>query len=236
MMGFTPGLLYIDSTYLLLIVPVFVLSLVAQFYVRRMYTKFSQVRSARGITAEDAARRILDRNGCSTVTIEAVAGTLSDHFDPRTGTLRLSEATRTSSSVAAIGVAAHEAGHAIQHTERYLPNVLRAALVPAARIGSTIGPYIALAGIILTLPILLDIGIVLFAAALLFYLVTLPVELNASRRAMVQLEQNGILGSSELTGARRVLTAAALTYIASALVAFASLTRMILLSRGMRRR
>ena len=227
---------YFDSYYLYLILPALLLSLLSQFYVKKTFSRYSQVGSLRGISAEQAARNILDTNGCGDVRLETVAGELTDHYDPKSRTLRLSQSTSGSASVAALGVAAHEAGHAIQHAEGYLPNRIRSAISPAAGIGSSFGPYLALFGILLGIPALVDIGILLFSAAVLFYLVTLPVEFNASRRAIAILGQSGILGTEELQGAKKVLTAAALTYVASTLMAFASLLRLILLSRGNRRR
>ena len=227
---------YFDTYYLYLILPAFLLSLLSQFYVKKTFSHYSQVASQRGITADQAARGILDDNGCADVQMETVSGNLTDHYDPKSRALRLSQTTSGSSSVAALGVAAHEAGHAIQHAVGYLPNRIRSAITPVAGIGSSFGPYMALFGILLGLPALVDIGILLFSAAVLFYLVTLPVEFNASRRALAILGQTGILDTAELPGARKVLNAAALTYVASTLMAFASLLRLILLSRGNRRR
>lgn len=230
------GFYGIDPAFLVLIIPTLLLSLYAQFRVKSTFNRFNKVVSRSGFTGESAARQILDRSGLFNVRIERVAGSLTDNFDPGTNVLRLSDATFASHSIAAIGVAAHEAGHAIQHDEGYLPNKIRSALVPAANIGSRFGPYLALFGIILGMTSLLNIGIVLFAVAVLFYLVTLPVEFNASIRAVHVLEEQGIMADDELSGAKSVLRAAALTYIASALVAFANLLRLILLSRNSRDR
>ncbi len=226
----------IDPTYLLLIIPALLLSLYAQFRVKSTFNRFSQVGSRSGLTGEGAARQILDRSGLFNVRIERVPGSLTDHFDPRTNVLRLSDATYANASIAAIGVAAHEAGHAIQFQEGYLPNRIRGSLVPVANIGSRFGPYLALFGLILGMTSLLNIGIVLFFFAFLFYLVTLPVEFNASRRAVRILADQSILTNTELDGAQSVLRAAALTYVASALMAFANLVRLILLSRNSRDR
>lgn len=227
---------YIDPYFFYLIVPALLLSLLSQMFVKSTFARYSQVNASSGITAEQAARRILDLNGCSNVAIETVAGNLTDNYDPRTGVLHLSQTTYSSTSVAALGVAAHEAGHAVQHANGYLPNRIRSAMVPVAGIGSSAGPFLAFFGIILSIPILTQIGILLFSAAVLFYVVTLPVEFNASKRAIEILGQTGMLAPEELRGARRVLTAAAMTYVASTLMAFASLLRLILLSRGNRRR
>ena len=227
------GMLYgLDIWYFILVIPTLVLSLIAQSKVKSTFAKFSGVRAQSGYTGLSAARRILDQNGLRNVNIEGVRGQLTDHFDPRSNVLRLSESTYADNSIAAIGVAAHEAGHAIQHATGYFPNKIRGSLVPVAQIGSSLGPYMAIFGIIMSLPLLTQIGIFLFAGAFLFYLITLPVEFNASSRAMRLLEDQGILGDQELKGARKVLTAAAMTYLASALTAFASLLRLILLSRG----
>lgn len=226
---------YGDSWYLILVLPAFILSMIASYMVKRTFKKYDQMPSASNYSGASAARRILDENGLSDVAIERVSGELTDHFDPRTRILRLSQSTHDSTSVAAIGVAAHEAGHAIQHANSYFPNKIRGVLVPAANVGSSAGPYLAILGLILKMPILVNIGILLFAVAVLFYLVTLPVEFNASYRAMRMLDQSGMLYGDELVGARKVLTAAAMTYVASLLVALASLARLILLSRGRRR-
>jgi len=226
---------YGDIWYLILVVPAFIISMIASVMVKKTFKKYDQMPSESNNTGASAARKILDDNGLNDVVIERVSGELTDHFDPRTRILRLSQSTHDSTSVAAIGVAAHEAGHAIQHANAYFPNKIRGVLVPAANIGSTAGPYLAIFGLILNFPILVNIGILLFAIAVLFYIVTLPVEFNASHRAMRILGQSGILYGDELVGARKVLTAAALTYVASLLVAIASLARLILLSRGRRK-
>jgi Zn-dependent membrane protease YugP len=233
MWGGLGGMLYgLDSWYFILVLPTILLAMFAQSRVKSTFAKYSGVRAQSGYTGLTAARRILDQNGLRQVNIEGIRGQLTDHFDPRANVLRLSESTYGDNSIAAIGVAAHEAGHAVQHAVGYIPNKIRGALVPVAQIGSSVGPYMAIFGIFLGLPFLTEIGIVLFAGAFLFYLITLPVEFNASSRAMRLLEDQGILGSEELRGARKVLNAAAMTYVASALTAFASLLRLVLLSRG----
>ncbi len=227
--------LYGDIWYIVLVLPAFVLSMIASMMVKRTFKKYDQMPSSSNYSGASAARKILDMNGLQQVSIERVSGELTDHFDPRTNILRLSQSTHDSTSVAAIGVAAHEAGHAIQHANSYFPNKIRGVLVPVANIGSSAGPYIAMIGLFMRLPLLVNIGIVLFAIAVLFYLITLPVEFNASHRAMHLLRESNILYGDEITGARSVLTAAAMTYVASLLVALASLARLILLSRGRRR-
>lgn len=226
---------YGDIWYVVLVLPAFVISMIASFMVKRTFKKYDQMSSSLNLSGADVARRILDSNGLYNVSVERVSGELTDHFDPRTNVLRLSASTHDSRSVAAIGVAAHEAGHAIQHANSYLPNKIRGGLVPIANIGSTAGPYLAMIGIFMRMPLIINIGIVLFAIAVFFYLITLPVEFNASFRAMRILKEDNILYGDELSGARNVLTAAAMTYVASLLVALTSLIRLILLSRGRRR-
>lgn len=229
------GLFYMqDVWYFILVVPAFIISMIASVMVKKTFKKYDAMPSSNSTSGASAARKILDLNGLTNVSIERVSGELTDHFDPRTNILRLSESTHDSISVAAIGVAAHEAGHAIQHANSYLPNKVRGVLVPVANIGSSIGPYLAIFGIISGLTFLVDIGIILFSVAVLFYVVTLPVEFNASLRAMRILDETNILYGDELVGARRVLTAAAMTYVASLLVALANLARLIFL-RGRRR-
>jgi Zn-dependent membrane protease YugP len=176
----------------------------------------------------------MDAGNVSNVRIERVAGSLTDHYDPGNRVLRLSDPVFASDSVAAVGVAAHETGHAIQHARHYGPLALRSTLVPAANIGSSMGPWIAIAGIFLSFPLLTTVGILLFTGAVAFYLITLPVEINASRRALAALRGAGVMTEDELKGVRNVLSAAAMTYIASALVALMSLIRLLLLSRRRR--
>ena len=224
--------IYIDPYYLILVIPALLLSLVAQAAVKGTFSKYSKLGAKSGYTGQSAARRILNQNGLSHIAVERVAGQLTDHYDPKAKVLRLSESTYDSSSIAAIGVAAHEAGHAVQHDEGFWANTIRSALVPVAQIGSSVGPYMAIFGFFAGLEFLIYLGIVLFAGAVLFYLITLPVEFDASRRAIRVLEDQGMLTDQELKGAKSVLRAAAMTYIASTLVAFASLLRLILLARG----
>src|SRR5660397_180481 len=201
---------------LILLVPAIVLSLYAQYKVKTTFNKYSKVPSAQGLTGAQAARRLLDSAGLQDVQIEAASGRLSDHYDPRSRVLRLSKDVGGKNSLASLGVAAHEAGHALQHAQGYGPMRLRSALVPAASLGSNLG---------------MILGIVLFSAAVFFTVVTLPVEINASQRAMKQLTSHGILVSQEAAGAQKVLNAAALTYVAAALMAILNLVRLILISR-----
>jgi hypothetical protein len=226
--------MFFDQYYLLLVVPTMLLSLWAQFMVKSTFSKYSKVQSSRGISGVNAADILLRSNNISDVRVEAVGGSLTDHYSPMDKKLRLSDPVYGSASIAAIGVAAHEAGHAIQHATKWGPLALRSTLVPVANIGSRFGPIMAMIGLFMSMNILLNIGILLFSGAVLFYLITLPVEFNASNRALALLRSNNVLNEQELKGAKKVLTAAALTYVASALTAIASLLRLILLSRRRR--
>lgn len=226
----------IDTFYVILVIPAFIFSLYAQFRVKSVFNKYSRVASRRGITGAAMARMMLDSNGLYDITVDRVHGSLTDHYDPRSRTLRLSESVYSNISVAAIGVAAHETGHALQHKEGYAPLTLRSTLVPIAGIGSSIGPYLAIFGLVFNWGLLVELGIILFTIAVAFYLITLPVEFNASRRAIEMLEASGTLSYDEIEPARKVLRAAAMTYVASAAVAIASLLRLILLASAGRRR
>ena len=220
-----------DSTYILVIIAFF-LSMFASFGVKATYAKYSKVRNHSAMTGSMAARKILDMNGLYQVRIERVSGNLTDHYDPKANVIRLSESVYDSDSVAAIGVAAHETGHAIQHNVGYFPIKLRNAVLPVANIGANAAMPLAILGFIMGLPMLVNIGIVLFSAVVLFQLVTLPVEFNASARALSILKNGYILTEVELNGAKKVLTAAALTYVAAMLTSLMSLIRLILLSRN----
>lgn len=217
---------------IVLLVPALILGIYAQVKVSSSFNRYSQVPSARGLTGAQGARMVLDSAGLSDVGIEIAGGRLSDHYDPRTRVLTLSPEVGNSNSLAALGVAAHEAGHAMQHAQGYPAFRLRSALVPVANLGTNLGFILFFIGLIFYRSgILMNIGILLYAGAVLFTLVTLPVELNASRRAMAQLENRSILVADELTGAKQVLSAAALTYVAAALMAILQLGRLILISR-----
>ena len=222
----------IDIYYLTLIIPAMILTIIAQVKVKSAYRKYSEVYSSRGYTAADITRRILDDNGLHQISIQHVAGELTDHYDPQAGVIRLSDSVINSSSVAAIGVAAHEAGHAIQRKERYAPIEVRNSILPVVQLSSRIGLPLAFIGLIFGLSPLVKVGIILFSAVVLFQLITLPVELDASRRAIKTLSENAYLEGEELTGAKKVLTAAAMTYLAAAIVAVMNLIRLILLSRS----
>jgi len=217
-----------DPTYILVLIA-FALSLFASFGVKRTYSKYEKVRSTRGYTAADVARAILDRNGLQHIRIERVGGNLTDHFDPRTNVVRLSDSTFGSSSVAAIGVAAHECGHAIQHATGYAPIKIRNSIVPVVNIGSTISMPLFVIGLFLGHYGLSLAGVILFSLVLVFQLITLAVEFNASTRAIKILDGGNILFDEELTGAKKVLTAAALTYVAGVASTALQLLRLLLI-------
>lgn len=227
---------YYDPTYFLVLIGA-VLCILAQLRVKSTYKKYSRVRSRSGMTGAQAAQRILQLSGIYDVRIEHVRGELTDHYDPSKKVLRLSDAVYGSDSIAAIGVAAHECGHAVQHNKGYAPLTFRTALVPVANIGSWAGIPIILLGAVLGMnQMLIQIGIWVFALAVLFQIVTLPVEFNASGRALAMLGNYGMLAQDETSGCRKVLSAAALTYVAAAAAAILQLLRLILLFGGGRRR
>ena len=214
-----------------------IISLIAQWRVNSAFSKYSRVASMSGMTGAQAARMILQSNGINDVSVQRISGKLTDHYNPSTKVLNLSESVYGSTSVAAIGVAAHECGHAILHARGYFPLSLRTALVPVANIGSQLSWVFIIVGAILSFnQTLITIGIIMFSAAVLFQLVTLPVEFNASARALEQLESNGILYRDEVSQTRKVLSAAALTYVAAAATAILQLLRLIILFGGRGRR
>ena len=220
--------MYMFYWLLLLIIP-----LAASANVKMTYKKYSKISNSRGITAEEVARRILDNNGLYNIRIERIGGHLTDHFDPSAGVRRLSDSVYGKTSVAAIGVAAHECGHAVQHAEEYSPIVIRNKLVPITNFCSRASYFIILAGMILSFnTVLINIGIILFLAVVAFQLITLPVEFNASSRALKTLEGDAILEMDEVPKARKVLKAAALTYVASLITAIIQLLRLIAISRS----
>lgn len=225
----------LDPMYFLFILPPILLMLWAQSRVRGTFTKYSQIRNQRGMTGAQVARTILDANGLYDVPVEMVQGELSDHYDPRTRTLRLSPQVYGTQSVAALGIAAHEAGHALQHKEGYVPLQVRSALVPAASIGSNLGWIMILAGVVIGLTQLAWLGVAFFAAGTLFALVTLPVEFNASNRALQMLTTMGIVDRTEYDQNKQVLNAAALTYIAGFLAALMQLLYWVMAIFGMSR-
>ncbi len=236
----------IDITYLIFVLPAVLLSLWASAMVKSRFAKFDKVASKRNLTGAQAAALLLEKNGITDVKISHINGDLTDNYNPTNNVLSLSDSTYSSTSIAAIGVAAHETGHAIQHHVGYFPLVFRKALVPVANIGSRFGPLLAVAGLVFgstaesnlsIFQLITDIGLILFGLSVLFYIVTLPVEFNASSRALKILKETGALtDSSEISGARKVLWAAAMTYVASALTAIGSFLRILLLTRGRKRR
>ena len=220
-----------DPTYILLIIGM-LLSLAASAKLKSTFAIYRRMESASGMTGAQAAQRILRNAGVYDVRIEPISGELTDHYDPRTKTVRLSEPIYNKTSLAAVGVAAHECGHAIQHATNYAPLNLRSAIVPIANLGSTLSWPLFLAGLIMSFRPLLTAGIVLFTAAVLFQLVTLPVEINASSRALKLLNADGILAPQEVRGAKKVLTAAALTYVAALAGSILQLLRLLILAGG----
>ena len=231
------GYYYWDPTYILVVIGA-VICMIASARVKGTFNKYSQLRSMSGMNGAQVAQRVLQAAGIYDVQVRHVSGSLTDHYDPRTKTVNLSDPVYNATSVAALGVAAHECGHAIQHAKSYAPLSIRSALVPIANFGSMLAWPVILIGLLfntLSSGLIIDIGILLFSAAVLFQLVTLPVEFDASRRALVMLRTQGILADDELRYTRRVLKSAALTYVASAAAAILQLLRIILITNGRRR-
>ena len=229
-----------DMTYIILVLPCVILAMWASANVNSTFQKYSKVHSIRRITGADAAQRVLSANGVTGVRIERVSGNLTDHFDPKANVIRLSDSVYDSTSTAAIGVACHEAGHAVQYAKHYSPMKLRAAVIPATNIGSKLAMPLILIGVLLSAFYdmsysLVYLGIACFGLSLVFQLITLPVEFNASRRAMNAISAANILTEEEQRGARKTLTAAALTYVAATAVALMQLLRLILIFGGRRR-
>lgn len=227
---------YMDYWYVTLVIPAILLGVIAQISVSTTFNKYSKKLSRRGITAAEAATRILRDNGLSHIRVERIGGNLTDHFDPKNNVIRLSDSVCDSTSIAAIGVAAHEAGHAVQHATNYIPIKIRNSIVPVANLGSRLAPLLIIFGLVLSFEPLVWIGIILYSAMALFQLVTLPVELNASRRATKTITNMMLLDDEEVKGAKKVLTAAALTYVAALITTLAHLFRFIMLARGRNRR
>lgn len=231
------GYYYWDPTYILVVIGA-VICMIASARVKGTFNKYSQLRSMSGMNGAQVAQRVLQAAGIYDVQVRHVSGCLTDHYDPRTKTVNLSDPVYNATSVAALGVAAHECGHAIQHAKSYAPLSIRSALVPIANFGSMLAWPVILIGLLFNTRssgLIIDIGILLFSAAVLFQLVTLPVEFDASRRALVMLRTQGILADDELKYTRRVLKSAALTYVASAAAAILQLLRIILITNGRRR-
>lgn len=231
------GYYYWDPTYILVVIGA-VICMIASARVKGTFNKYSQLRSMSGMNGAQVAQRVLQAAGIYDVQVRHVSGSLTDHYDPRTKTVNLSDPVYNATSVAALGVAAHECGHAIQHAKSYAPLSIRSALVPIANFGSMLAWPVILIGLLFNTRssgLIIDIGILLFSAAVIFQLVTLPVEFDASRRALVMLRTQGILADDELKYTRRVLKSAALTYVASAAAAILQLLRIILITNGRRR-
>jgi hypothetical protein len=233
--------MFFDYYYVVLVLPMVILSMVAQSMINSRFSKYSRVLTSRRLTASEAARSILDENGLYDVKIESVSGNLTDHYDPKANVIRLSDSVRDSSSVAAVGVAAHEAGHAVQHATGYVPIKVRNAFVPVANLGSKLGIPLIFIGFILggasyLGDFLINFGIIFFSAAVLFQVLTLPVEFDASGRAIKILGNSGYLEHDEVKMVKKVLGAAAMTYVAAAATSAAQLLRFILLANNSRRR
>ena len=229
-------MLYFDSTYLI-VIPAIIFALIAQLMVKSSFNKYSKIKNEYGYTARDVARRILDDNGLYNVNIEYISGNLTDHYDPSSNVIRLSDTVYNSTSVAAIGVAAHEVGHAIQHAQGYSPIKIRQTIIPITRIGSSLAVPLVLVGMLFSaLEWLIPVGIFLYTGVVFFQAVTLPVEFNASSRALKTLETNNILQPGEIKMSKKVLTAAAMTYVAAMFSSLMSLLRLILIANRGRRR
>lgn len=231
----------IDWTYIILVLPMVIFSLIASANVNTTFEKYARVFSRRGISAYEAAKRVLEYNGVYDVKIERVRGKLTDHYDPKTNVIRLSEAVHDSTSVASIGVACHEAGHAVQHAKNYVPVKIRTAIVPITNIGSMLAMPLILIGLLLTYMgsqyvWVAYLGVALFSLCVVFQLVTLPTEFDASRRAMKGIADAGVLDRDEAASARKVLTAAAMTYVAALAVSIMQLLRLLIIVAGARRR
>lgn len=228
-------LFFMDYWYIVLVVPALLIAAWAQIKVKSAFNKYSKIGTRSGMSGREACIAIQKYNSLS-LPIETVAGSMTDHYDPRSNVIRLSETVGPVQSIAAIGVAAHETGHALQYASGYGPIKLRAAILPTTQFASTLSPYLVIAGLIFNISSLAYVGIAFFGMAVLFQLVTLPVEFNASHRAMQALEGQGILTEEELAGARKVLTAAAMTYVAALLVSLMSFIRLLLLVNNRGRR
>lgn len=234
-MGYFSYLYYYDWSYILFMLPLVIFTLIVQGTMNSTFKKYSAIRNSRNLTGAQAAERVLMQNGVTGVRIEQIKGNFTDHFDPRSNVIRLSEPVYNSNSIAAVGVACHEAGHAVQQAQDYLPNKIRSIILPAANIGSKLSWIFIILGLVSEmLQPFLYIGIALFSAAVLFTLATLPVEFNASSRALKCIKETGMLSDTEYTGAKRTLQAAAMTYVASAATAVAQLLRLLLIAASRR--
>ena len=227
-------MLWYDYYYLILVVPALIIAGIAQINVKKTYNKMAKIANRKRLTGAQAAAMVLQYYGINGVRIEVGHGRLSDHYDPRSNIIRLSPEVFSGVSIASVGIACHEAGHAAQHAQNYIPIKVRNAILPVANIGSTLGFYLAIFGYFLGYGLLIDIGIILFASVTVFQLVTLPIEFNASRRAISVIDETGMLYAEEIPQAKKVLFAAAMTYVASLLVSVMSLLRLILRTRNRR--
>lgn len=227
--------MFLDYWYIILVIPAMILAGIAQYKVKSTYNKFSKVSNARKITGAYAAQAVLSHYGITDVRIEQTSGNLTDHYDPKAKVIRLSQGVYNSSSIAAVGIACHEAGHAAQHAQDYVPIKIRNALVPVCNIGSTLGIPLAILGLFLGFDALVTVGLVLYAAIFVFQVATLPVEFNASGRAIKVIDETNLLYDDEIGGAKKVLSAAAMTYVASMIVALANLLRFVLRFSNRRR-
>lgn len=227
-----------DWTYVVFVLPCVIISLICQINVSSTFSKYSKIRNSRNMTGAQAADFVLRQNGVQGVRIERVKGNLTDHFDPRTNVIRLSESVYDATTVAAVGVACHEAGHAVQHAQNYLPNKIRSAVLPMANLGSKLSWFLILLGLIFSAKIgfvFLYFGIALFGFSVLFTIATLPVEFNASKRALQTIKAGDLLYGDEYKGAKRTLQAAAMTYVAAALTAILQLLRLLVIANNRRR-
>lgn len=227
---------YIDYWYIVLVIPVMIASLIIQGIMRSTYKKYSSVYVGAGVTGAEMAQRVLREHGVTDVVVTETGGELTDHYDPKNKVIKLSSEVYGGRSVSALGVACHEAGHAIQHANSYFPLVARNAFVPVVNFCSGISWFVILIGIFMSSDLMINLGIMLFASAAVFQFITLPVEFNASRRAVAALRSSGRLSEEEISGTKKVLTAAAMTYVAALAASLASLLRLILITRGNRRR
>ncbi len=227
--------MFFDMTYVYFVLPAVIIAFWAQIKVKSTYSKYSRVKNSAGMTGADAARKVLDANGLSYIRVERIAGELTDHYDPKEDVIRLSDGVYGSTSTAAVGIACHEAGHAVQHAEEYLPSKIRLAIVPATKIGSTLSMILLPLGLILAYAgyyyavSIAYVGLIGYAVCALFQVVTLPTEFNASSRAMAAIGKTGFLTEEEQKGARKVLSAAALTYVAALFVSIMTILRFVVL-------
>ena len=230
-------MVFYNLNYLIYMLPCFILSLICNIAVKSSFSKYSQIANSRRLTGAQAAQQVLSAHGVTGVRIEPVQGNLTDHFDPRTNVIRLSESVYNAATVSAVGVACHEEGHAVQHAEGYLPNKIRSAIVPAANFGSRLSWLFLVVGLLLPAKydFVLIIGIVLFSLSVLFTLITLPVEFNASNRALKTIKETNMLNPDEYSGAKKVLSAAAMTYVAAAATSIAQLLRLLMIANNRRR-